>query len=129
MVILSSFRCDLRDDLHKELFARGVSALEHVYQIVRGLDASRWSYYQRDSNYKRQDVRTTSGQSQIKPNPNNSAPTGDLKGKGLIESVALANPHTQCFKCQDYGHVEKLCPSEFRTLFLDNQSDEVQDES
>ena len=33
-VTLSRFRSDLRNDLRMELFARSVSDLEHVYQIV-----------------------------------------------------------------------------------------------
>ena len=46
-VTLFRFRSGLRDDLRRELFARGVSDLEHAYQIVRDLDASRGSYCQR----------------------------------------------------------------------------------
>jgi len=128
-VILFRFRFGLRDDLHRELFARGVSDLKHAYQIVRDLDVSRGSYYQRGSDYKSQGARAISGQSQFKPNPNSYALTGDLKAKGPVESVPRTNPRTQCFKCQGYGHVEKFCPRKSRTLFLDDQSDEVQDES
>jgi len=119
MVTLSRFRYGLCNDLRRELFTRGVSDLEHAYQIVRDLDASRRSYYQRGSDYKSQGARTTSGQSQLKPNFNSLAPT-DLKGKGPVESVPRANPRTQCFKCQGYEHVEKFCASKSRTLFLDD---------
>ena len=56
-------------------------------------------------------------------------PRQDLKGKIPVESVPRANPRTKCFKCRGYEHVEKFCPSKFRTLFLDDQSNEVHDES
>jgi len=63
IVTFSRFRYGLRDDLHRELYAIGVSDLEHAYQIVQDLDASRGSYYQRGSGYKSQGARTTSEQS------------------------------------------------------------------
>ena len=37
-VTLSRFRSGLREDLHRELFERGVCDLEHDYQIVQDLD-------------------------------------------------------------------------------------------
>ena len=60
MVTLSRFMSGLRDDLRRELFTRGVSDLEHAYQIVQDLDASRGSYYQRGSDYRSQGARATS---------------------------------------------------------------------
>ena len=52
MMTLSRFRSDLRDDLCKEFFARGVCNLEDAYQIVRDLNVSLGSYHQRSSDYK-----------------------------------------------------------------------------
>ena len=70
-----------------------VGDLEHAYRIVRDLDASRGSYYQRGSNYKSQGPRINSRQPQLKTNPNNSAPTWDIKGKGPTESKSFySNP-------------------------------------
>jgi len=40
MMTLSKIRSGLRDDLRRELFARGVCNLEHAYQIVRDLNVS-----------------------------------------------------------------------------------------
>ena len=57
IVTRSRFRFGLRDDLRKELFTRGISDLEHAYQIVRDLDASRGTYYQRCSDYKNQGAK------------------------------------------------------------------------
>jgi len=107
------------------LFARGLCDLEHAYQIVRDLDTSRGSNHQRSLDYKAQSTRNNSGQSQYKVNHKSSTHTEDPKGKSPAKSVPRTNPHTRCFKCQGYGHVEKLCPSKSTTLFLDDQSDEV----
>jgi len=84
---LSRFRSGFRDDLRRELFARGICNLEHAYQIVRDLYIFRDSYHQRSSDYKTQNTRNNSGQSQYKANLNSFTPTKDPKGVGLAKSV------------------------------------------
>jgi len=103
MMTLSKFRSGIRNDLRKELFVRGVDDLEHAYQIVRDLDASRGSYYQRGSEYKSRALELWRIPAQKQPN--SSTLTRDLKGKSPAESVTRANPRTQCFKYQTYGEV------------------------
>ena len=117
MMTLSSFRSGLRDDLCRELFVRGVGDLEHAYQIVRDLDTSRGSSYQKSSDYKTQSARANSGQSQFKIGPSNFTPTEDLKDKGPAESVPRTYPTPQGFKCQGCGQVEKFYSSKSRALF------------
>jgi len=104
---LFRFRSGLHEDLHREFFARGVCDLEHAYQIVRDLDVSRGSYFQDTLDYKSQSTKSNSERSQYK-NPTSSIQKEDDKGKLHVEYVLRANPRIQCYKCQDYGHVEKF---------------------
>jgi len=62
-VTLFRFRSGLRENLYRELFARGVCDLEHAYQIVRDLDVSRGSYFQDNLDYKSQSTKSNLEQS------------------------------------------------------------------
>jgi len=42
---LSRFTSGFRDDYHRELIVRGITTLEHAYQLVSDLDESSGSYF------------------------------------------------------------------------------------
>ena len=55
--------------------------LEHAYQIVRGLDVSRGSYFQDNLDYESQSTKSYPEQSQFKNSPSRSIQMEDDKEK------------------------------------------------
>ena len=67
---LSRFRSDLRDDHRRELIVRGITTLEHAYQLVTDLDESIGSYFNRTNFRDNSKTATTS-----KPSFSRTLPT------------------------------------------------------
>jgi len=73
--------------------------------------------------YKSQSTKSNPEQSQHKNSPSPIKKEDD-KRKEHVDSVPQTNPRTQCYKCQDYGHVKKICLSKSKAFYLGEQQNQ-----
>ena len=125
---LSRFRSDLYEDLRREFFALGACDLEHIYQIVRELDVSRGSYFQKGSYYKNQSTRANPAQSQYKTKPIVSLKKKITRERGLLK--VYPEPTLTLNAINAWAiHVKKYYPSKSNAFYLDEQSDQEKEDT
>ena len=87
--IFSRFSVGLREDLHTELLARGITKLEKAYALVQDVDSVRTNH-----TFKSQDYRVSVSRASTSPQPNRfrtQTPShkNDIKGKSLERVIKI----------------------------------------
>jgi len=121
----------LRDDYLRELIARGITTLEHAYQLVTDLDESRISYFHRTDFRDNSKAANTTKPSFSWSFPAPSKPasnTSSVKPTGSSSEPTKVNPRTQWYRCQGYGHLTSQCLSQTKTLLMEVAIEDITEE-
>jgi len=140
---LFRFRSGLRDDYRLELITRGITTLEQAYQLVTDLDDLEDPIFTELTLGITQKLPLLVSQTLTDlflPPSKPASSSSSIKSAGppgakpinserrTISEPGRVNPRTQCYKCQEYGHLASQCPSQTKTLFVEVPTEDIEEE-
>ena len=102
----------------KELIIRGVTSLDHAYELTRNYELVIKSLFVQHFECCRAYSNPHSSNSKgLAVPPNSSIVSTNGKGKGVASDPLTLNSRVKCFNCQGFGHVAAKCPTRPLVMF------------